>query len=140
MIENTGASYAALLLRIFSGAYLIGHFLIKVFVFTVPGTVAFFESVGFPGFFAYLAMFAELAGGIALVLGVGTRAAALATLPVLLGAIPVHAGNGWAFNNPGGGWEYPALWSVLQVALILLGGGALRLKVPVVERLLGRFA
>jgi hypothetical protein len=32
----------------------------------------------------------------------------LLLLPVLLGALMVHAPNGWVFNAPNGGWEYPA--------------------------------
>ena len=35
-------------------------------VFTLPGTVAFFEQVGFPGWMAYLVAFAEIGGGLLL--------------------------------------------------------------------------
>ena len=61
-----------------------------------------------------------------LILGVRTRVVALALIPVLLGATWVHAGNGWLFTSPNGGWEYPAFWTVALVVQALLGDGALR--------------
>jgi putative oxidoreductase len=100
----------------------------KVFVFTIPGTVGYFESLGLPGFFAYLTILAEVVGGLALILGVGTRAVALALIPVLLGATWVHSGNGWTFSNEGGGWEFPLFWAIVQGAIALLGSGAFALK------------
>ena len=83
---------------------------------------------GLPGFFAYLTIFAEVAGGLALILGVATRAVALALVPVLLGATWVHSGNGWVFSSEGGGWEFPLFWAVIQGAIALLGSGAYALK------------
>ena len=43
---------------------------------------------------------------------------------ILLGATALHAGNGWVFNAPNGGWEYPAFWTVTLVVQALLGPGA----------------
>jgi putative oxidoreductase len=126
MISNS--EYAALLLRVTSGSLFIAHGLLKVLVFTIPGTVGYFESLGLPGALAYFTMFAEIAGGLALVLGIGTRAVALALIPVLLGATWVHSGNGWVFSSEGGGWEFPVFWAILQVAIALLGSGAYALK------------
>ena len=94
-----------------SGALFVAHGLMKVYVFTVAGTVGFFESLGLPGFLAYLTILAEVGGGLALILGVATRAVSLALIPVLLGAIWVHAGNGWLFSGEGGGWEFPLFWA-----------------------------
>jgi putative oxidoreductase len=140
MNEQKSASYAALLLRVVSGTLFLAHGLTKVFVFTVPGTVGFFGSLGLPPIVAYLTIFAELLGGLALILGVGTRVVSLALVPVLLGAVWAHAGNGWSFSNAGGGWEYPLFWAVAQMASGLLGNGAHALKVPVVNKLLGQYA
>ena len=125
---STNSDYAALALRLSSGALFIAHGLMKVFVFTIPGTVGYFESLGLPGFFAYLTIAAEVLGGLALILGVATRAVALALIPVLLGATWVHAGNGWVFSSEGGGWEFPLFWAVVQAAIALLGSGAYALK------------
>jgi putative oxidoreductase len=38
--------------------------------------------------------------------------------------VTVHGKNGWAFNNNGGGWEYPAFWAAALLVLFLLGDGA----------------
>lgn len=122
------SDYAALILRVASGSLFVAHGLLKVFVFTLPGTVGFFESLGLPGFLAYLTIIAEVGGGLALILGVATRAVSLALIPVLLGATWVHAGNGWVFSSEGGGWEFPLFWAVVQGAIALLGSGAYALK------------
>lgn len=125
MIEQKTAPYAALLLRLSLGTMFISHALLKILVFTPAGTVGFFESLGLPGVFAYLTMAAELAGGVALVLGGATRWVALALLPVLLGSIVlVHGASGWLFSNQGGGWEYPAFLIVASLVQALLGDGA----------------
>jgi putative oxidoreductase len=52
----------------------------------------------------------------------------LALVPILLGATWVHAGNGWLFSAPNGGWEYPAFWTVALVVQALLGNGAYALQ------------
>ena len=140
MTPQTNADYAAFVLRVTSGALFIAHGLLKVNVFTIAGTVGFFESLGIPGLFAYLTILAELVGGAALILGVGTRIVSLALIPVLLGATWVHAGNGWLFSAEGGGWEFPLFWALVQVAIALLGRGAFALKLPIVDKSLGQFA
>ena len=113
------------LLRIALGTMFLAHGLLKLLVFTLPGTAGFFESVGFPGFLAYLVTPAEVLGGLALLAGFRTRLVAAALIPLLLGATAVHAGNGWTFSAPNGGWEYPAYLVVLAIAQVLLGSGAL---------------
>ena len=46
---NQNTQIAALLLRLALGTMFVAHGLLKVMVFTLPGTVGFFEQVGFPG-------------------------------------------------------------------------------------------
>lgn len=130
MVDHNTAPYAALVLRIALGIMFIAHALLKVFVFTVPGTVQFFQSVGFPGALAYLTIAVELGAGLLLLAGIGTRWVALATVPVLLGAAWVHLPNGWVFNAQGGGWEYPVFLAVAAVVQALLGDGAYALSAP----------
>jgi putative oxidoreductase len=120
--------YGALLLRLALGTMFVAHALLKYFVFTLPGTVAFFESLGLPGFFAHLTIVAELVGGVLLILGVYARAVALVLVPVLLGATWAHIGNGWLFTAPNGGWEYPAFLTVAAIVQALIGDGAFALK------------
>jgi len=116
---------AALLLRIALALMFFAHAWLKVKVFTIPGTVKYFESLGVPGFLAYLTIAAEIAGGALLFLGIGTRWVALALVPLMLGTIVlVHGRNGWLFTNKDGGWEYPAFWIVGLVVLAALGDGA----------------
>ncbi len=125
MIDTRTAPYAALVLRVSLGVLFIAHgLLLKVFTFTIPGTVGFFESIGYPGFFAYLVILGEIGGGLALILGVKTRIISLMLLPILLGATAQHLGNGWLFSAPNGGWEFPALWTVLLFVQAMLGDGA----------------
>jgi len=114
---------AKLILRLSLGAMFIAHGLLKVMVFTLPGTVGFFESVGFPGWMAYLVTAAEIGGGVFLILGIETRKVALALIPVLLGATYVHLGNGWVFSNANGGWEYPLFLTLVTIVQALLGSG-----------------
>jgi putative oxidoreductase len=124
MIDSRTAPYAAFVLRVALGAMFIAHSLIlKHFTFTLPGTAQFFESLGLPAALAYLTFWAELLGGIALLAGIGTRWVALALVPVLVGATWVHAGNGWVFSAPNGGWEYPVFLIVASLVQALLGDG-----------------
>lgn len=134
MIDNRTSPYAAALLRISLGVMFIAHGLLKVIVFTIPGTVAFFEKVGFPGSLAYVVIAAELVGGVLLVAGLLTRIAIFVTLPVLFGALTVHLANGWMFSNPNGGWEYPAFLLIAAVVQFLLGDGAFALANPKLNR------
>ena len=130
-IDDKTAPYGALLLRVSLGLMFIAHSLyLKGVVCTVPGTVQFFESLGLPGFSAYLVIVAETIGGLALVLGLYTRPVAFALVPVLLGALWVHSGNGWLFTANGGGWEYPLFLTMAVIVQGLLGDGALAVSRP----------
>jgi putative oxidoreductase len=121
----TSRDYGVLLLRVSLGAMFLAHgLLLKVATFGLAGTAGFFESLGLPAGLAYLTVVAETLGGVLLILGVQTRWVSLALLPILLGAVWVHAPNGWMFGYPNGGWEYPAYLAVLAVVQTLLGDGA----------------
>lgn len=124
------APYALLLLRLALGAMWISHGLLKILVFTLPGTVIFFESVGLPGFLVYPVVAAEITGGIAIVFGFYGRYASLLLLPILFGAAWVHFPNGWVFTSSGGGWEYPVFLAVASLVHALAGDGALAARLP----------
>ena len=124
MTNDNNADLAAFLLRLVTGAWFLTHGLIKLFIFTPAGTAGYFQSIGLPGALGYLTMLLEIVGGLALLVGIGTRYVAVVLAAVLLGATVFgHAGNGFTFSNPGGGWEYPVLWAVVMLALALLGDG-----------------
>ena len=123
MTDSRRTDLAAGLLRTGLGVMFIAHALLKYYVFTLPGTAQFFVSLGLPGFLGYATFAAELVGGVLLVLGVYTRAVAFALVPILLGATWAHAGNGWLFTAPKGGWEYPAFLTLVALVVGLLGEG-----------------
>jgi putative oxidoreductase len=128
MIDSRTAPYAATVLRVSLGAMYIAHSLVlKHFMYTLPGTAQFFASLGLPAALAYATFWAELIGGVLLVAGIGTRWVALGLIPILLGAAWVHAGNGWVFSAPNGGWEYPVFLIAASLVQALLGDGKLRL-------------
>ena len=140
MTTQSNTDLAALALRLSSGVLFLAHGWMKVSLFTIPGTVAFFESLGLPGFFAYLTILAELGGGLLLIAGIAVRLVSLPLIAILLGSVWAHAGFGWTFSNEGGGWEFPLFWTVVQGVIALLGAGAYALRLPVIDRALGKFA
>jgi putative oxidoreductase len=122
--------YGAALLRVSLGLMYLAHSIVlKLMTFGLAGTAGYFQSIGLPGWLAYVTFAAEAVGGAMLVLGIQARWVALALTPALLGAIIwAHAGNGWVFNAPGGGWEYPLYLIVLSAAQFLVCDGVLALK------------
>ena len=131
MLAMRTAPYAAFLLRVSLGILFLAHGAMKLFIFTPAGTVEFFASLGLPPALAYLTILAEFGGGALLLAGVVTRWAALALVPLMLGTINFdHGASGWVFSNPGGGWEFPAFWTVTLIVQALLGDGAFALRVP----------
>jgi putative oxidoreductase len=119
---------ATALLRVALGVMFLAHSLVlKLFVFTLPGTAQFFNTIGLPAWLAYAVFIAEALGGILLVLGVRARWVALALMPILAGATWAYWGNGWMFGYPNGGWEYPLYLTLLAGAQALLGDGAFAL-------------
>jgi len=125
VIDLDTAPYAITLLRVSLGILFLAHGLLKVFVFTLPGTAQFFQSVGLPGIMAYGVTPMEIIGGLMLIVGLYSRWVALVLFPILLVAsIKVHGANGWLFTNEGGGWEFPAFFAVATLVQFLLGDGA----------------
>jgi len=128
-MNNLNPALGGFVTRIGLGSVLIAHSLyLKLFIFTLPGTAQFFGSLGLPAALAYVVFAIEAVAGIALVLGYATRLAALASIPVLLGATWAHLGAGWLFTNSGGGWEYPLFLTVIAIAQVFLGPGAFALE------------
>jgi putative oxidoreductase len=123
MTTQQQSLYAATVLRFTLGIAMLAHGMLKAFVFTMPGTVRFFVSQGFPGWLAYPVTAIDLLGGAAIIIGFHSRIAAVVALPVLLGAVSVHFGNGWLFTAQHGGWEYPAFLAASAVVVALLGDG-----------------
>ena len=118
-IQSIGVS----LLRIHFGIILLAHGWLKVYVFSIAGTVGYFSSIGLPSIIAYLVVFGELVGGLALILGIQTRLAATLAVPIVFGAAVMNSGNGWLHSASGGGWEYAASLTVIAISLAFTGSG-----------------
>jgi putative oxidoreductase len=93
------------------------------------GTMGFFtDTMHLPAPLALLVIVAESIGAIGLVLGAGTRLAALGIAAVMLGAIvTTHLPNGlfmnWFGNQQGEGFEFHLLALALALPLVVRGGG-----------------
>jgi putative oxidoreductase len=113
---------ALLVLRLALGAVMVGHGFHKVFG-GLHHHVQFVASLGLPAWSAYLSAFAEFFGGLLVLIGLFTRAAAFAICVDMCVAIAkVHFHNGLMGNN---GYEFPLSLAALSFALIFLGGGSI---------------
>ncbi|AGA30858.1 DoxX family protein [Singulisphaera acidiphila] len=117
------------LLRGALGVVFVGHGAQKLFgVFGGPGLTGFsgfLDGLGipFPMVNAVLAGSAEFFGGLALLAGVGTRAAAaLLVVTMTVAAFAVRS-RGLSVQN--GGMEYPLVLAVLLFGIGLIGPGRL---------------
>jgi putative oxidoreductase len=76
-----------LILRGAVGAVMFTHGLLKPLVFTLPGTMEFFEKNGFPGWTAIPVFILELVCGGFLMAPLLSRWAAAALIPVMIGEL-----------------------------------------------------
>lgn len=89
------------------------------------------DTLGFPAPLAALAIVTELLAPLALLLGVGTRLAAVGVAGIMLGAISTHLPNGFFMNwvgalpKGGEGFEYHLVVLALCTLVAIQGGGAL---------------
>ncbi|WP_120497115.1 DoxX family protein [Kiloniella sp. EL199] len=129
MTQDNLTELTTFVLRVALGIMYLAHgVVLKFYIFGLAAAADFFETIGFPGWTVYAVFTAELIGGLMLVLGIQARWVALALLPILLGATWVHAGNGWVFSYPNGGWEYPVYLILLSFAQFTLGDGRFALS------------
>ncbi|WP_018394442.1 MULTISPECIES: DoxX family protein [Bacillaceae] len=105
------------ILRVILGLIFFIHGLVK-FQGGIGNTVGFFDSVGIPGFMAYIVGGIELIGGIAMMIGLGTQIIAVLFAIILLGAIfTVKLSAG--FLN--GGYELDLMLLAVSIHLVLTG-------------------
>ena len=128
MIDTRLAPYGLFALRAAVGLMFIAHAMLKYAVFTIPGFAGFLGQLGYPAALAWPIFLAELLGGAAILVGFYGRWVQVALLPVLVGALMVHAPNGWLFTAQNGGWEYPAFLVVAAVTHILAGDGTFAVR------------
>ncbi|MEK4564253.1 DoxX family protein [Alkalihalobacillus sp. FSL R5-0424] len=103
-----------LILRVVVGITFLIHGLDK-FNGGIDGTVAMFEGMGFPGFLAYLVTFAEILGGLALIVGLLTRIVSIVFAAIMVTAIfQVKADGGFL-----GGFELDLVLLACSILLAL---------------------
>jgi len=144
-VLSTSSDSTATIARLALGIMILPHGLQKAFGlfggYGFEGTMGFFtETLGIPALFAFLAIAAELAGGLGLILGLTGRIAALGVGSVMVvAALMNHVQHGFFMNWGGGmpagaeGWEFHLVAVALAAIVMLRGSGALS-----IDRLLSR--
>ena len=134
------AGAAALILRVPVGLILAAHGAQKLFGWFggngLAGTAGWLSSIGIEPdlLMAVLAGGAEFFGGLALVLGLLTRPAALvAAFTMLVAIFSVHISNGLFVAD--GGYEYALVLMLVLIALAIQGGGYLSIDNALSEKL-----
>ena len=137
---SSSAGLAALVLRVPVGIILVAHGAQKLFGwfggYGLEGTGQFMSSLGLePGYLmALLAGSAEFFGGLALILGLLTRPAALVSAFTMVVALfSAHIGNGLFMSN--NGYEYALTLLAATLALAIQGAGTLSLDSALRNRL-----
>jgi len=134
------SGFAGLVLRAPIGLILAAHGAQKLFAwfggYGLEGTGQWMASIGItPGYLmALLAGSAEFFGGLALLLGLFTRpAAVIAAFTMLVAIFTVHISNGLFMAN--NGYEYALTLFVVLAAIAVQGGGRLSLDNVLAKKL-----
>jgi putative oxidoreductase len=132
-IISTNQSFGGLFARLALGIMIFPHGAQKLLGwyggYGFSGTIEFFtEKMGIPWLFALAAIIAEFFGGVALILGLGTRvASALVGVTMSVAMVTVHLRHGffmnWFGKQSGEGIEFFILAIGLAAALLVIGGG-----------------
>ncbi|PLT30655.1 oxidoreductase [Peribacillus deserti] len=111
--------YAAAMLRVLLGLVFLIHGYSK-FQGGIQNTAGFFESLGLPGFTAYIVASIELAGGLAMIVGIGTRYIGVLFALILAGAIvKVKWTAGFLGNGQMAGYELDLILLVLSIYFVI---------------------
>lgn len=117
----------ALILRVVLGITFFVHGLVK-FQGGIENTAGWFTSIGLPGFLATVVAVIELAGGIALVLGLFSRFVSALFLLLMAGAIiKVKMAGGFLGNGQGAGYELDLALLAMAAAITITGSKLLAL-------------
>ncbi|MFS0777321.1 DoxX family protein [Neobacillus sp. 3P2-tot-E-2] len=108
---------STLILRLVLGATFFIHGLVK-FQGGIENIVGWFDSIGLPGVLAYGVAVVEMVGGLALILGLGSRIVSGLFVVLMLGAtVKVKLAGGFLGNGQGAGWELDL--ALLVIALFI---------------------
>ncbi|ASL00812.1 DoxX family protein [Xanthomonas citri] len=136
---TAGLSSALLMLRIAGGGFLLPHGLGKLLGwFGGPGLTGFAAELQQFGFTSaaplpLLLALVQTLSGLAVLLGVWTRASAALAVLFIATTVLVAVPKGWFWMH--GGMEYPLMWMLVLLALAAAGAGdwsldRLRRRVP----------
>lgn len=133
LVKTNNHNLAPLIARLMLGLVMFPHGAQKMLGWFgghgFSGTMNFFTgTMHIPAAFAFLAILAEFAGSLGLIVGLFSRVAAFGIASVMTVAIlTVHAANGffmnWSGNQPGEGFEYHLLAIGLALIVMIHGGG-----------------
>mgnify|MGYP003579158245 FL=1 len=124
------------LLRVMLGISFFLHGLSK-FKGGLENTSGWFQSIGTPGFMAYVVGMIELVGGIALIIGLGTRIISALLVFIMAGAIVyVKFPAGFMGNGEGSGYELDLVLMIIALHLVLNGSRFLSIdsKLPKLKK------
>lgn len=111
----------ALILRVTLGIIFLVHGLGK-FQGGIENVAGWFSSIGLPGFLAYAVAIIELVGGIALILGLGTRIVSALLALIMIGAIfTVKLSVGFMGNGEMAGYEFDLALLAMSIYLTVAG-------------------
>jgi len=131
---NALRGIAPLILRVVIGVIFTVHGYGKLFS-GMPHFKPYVVSLGFPPFMAWVAAGTEFFGGVALILGLLTRWAALGIACVMAVAIAkVHWAGGLTGTETVDGYEYPLSLLAVAVSLMLTGAGPLSFDRNLIEK------
>jgi uncharacterized membrane protein YphA (DoxX/SURF4 family) len=117
----------ALLLRVVLGITFFVHGVSKL-QGGIENTAGWFSSIGIPGILAYVVAGIEIIGGVALIVGLGTRIVSALMAFIMVGAIvKVKIGAGFM-----GGYELDLVLMVIAIYLAMNGSSMISLdsKLP----------
>jgi putative oxidoreductase len=111
--------FGGLILRITLGIIFLVHGIVK-FQNGIDNIAGWFSGIGLPGFMAYGVALLEVIGGIALILGIGTRLVSVLFALLMVGAIvKVKLAAGFLGNGEMTGWEFDLALLAMSIYLIL---------------------
>jgi putative oxidoreductase len=103
-----------LVVRLVTGVIFL-YYGIDKFQMGLGNVAQMFESVGIPGFMAYIVAIMETVGGIAMIAGIGVRIVSVLFGLIMIGAFTVNFSEGFT------GYDYNLILLAVSVLLVLSG-------------------
>ncbi|WP_428910195.1 DoxX family protein [Niallia sp. Krafla_26] len=112
---------STLILRVILGITFFVHGYVK-FSGGIENTVGWFASIGLPGSLAYVVAIIELVGGLALIIGLGSKVVSALLGIIMIGAIiKGKLAAGFLGNGTGAGWELDLALLAMAVVIVING-------------------